>query len=130
MPDDPERQLSLGQISVKSKAKGVEGPISSKKPVHCKMLVLGSADTGKSTLVRNIRMIHNVDFTEEEIARFKNRIRTDCLTALAYILKMADFERGATMDLKHDAKELESHVNRYVRTEISYPRCLTIFTET
>ena len=76
------------------------------------MLVLGSADTGKSTLVRNIRMIHNVEFTEEEISRFKNRIRTDCLTALAYVLKLADFEQGATMDLKQDAKELESHVNR------------------
>ena len=46
------------------------------------MLVLGAADTGKSTLVRNIRMIHNVNFTEEEVFEFNNRIRSDCLSAL------------------------------------------------
>ena len=79
------------------------------------MLVLGAADTGKSTLVRNIRMIHNVDFTENELLEFKNRIRSDCLSALAHVLKMAEFENGigySSMDLKHDVKEFQSHTER------------------
>lgn len=78
------------------------------------MLVLGAADTGKSTLVRNIRMIHNVNFTEKELLEFKNRIRSDCLSALAHVLKIAEFENaiGSSMDLKHDVKEFQCHTER------------------
>ena len=60
---------------------------NTKKKILCKMLVLGAADTGKSTLVRNIRMIHNVNFTEEEVFEFNNRIRSDCLSALGIWIK-------------------------------------------
>ena len=49
-----------------------------------------------------------------ELLEFKNRIRSDCLSALAHVLKIAEFENaiGSSMDLKHDVKEFQCHTER------------------
>ena len=40
---------------------------TTERKLECKMLVLGPANAGKSTLIRNLRLIHNDTFTEDEI---------------------------------------------------------------
>ena len=40
---------------------------TTERKLESKMLVLGPANAGKSTLIRNLRLIHNDTFTEDEI---------------------------------------------------------------
>ena len=51
-----------------------------------KVLLLGAAESGKSTLVRQIRLIHGQTFNHEEILRYKNNIRSSCLEFFALLI--------------------------------------------
>ena len=51
-----------------------------------KVLVLGTADAGKSTLIRHMRQLHGEQFRAEEISHFKNIIRICCLEYLISII--------------------------------------------
>ena len=51
-----------------------------------KVLLLGAAESGKSTLVRQIRLIHGQTFNHEEILRYKNNIRSSCLEFFALLV--------------------------------------------
>lgn len=67
------------------------------------MLVLGAADTGKSTLIRNIRMIHEHNFTNEEMFRFRLSIRAISFNALASLSKSLgkeSFSGGLAKDVE------------------------------
>ena len=50
------------------------------------MLFLGAAESGKSTLCRQIRTIHGYKFSEEEILQFKHHVRISCLKHLTTII--------------------------------------------
>ena len=51
-----------------------------------KVLLLGAAESGKSTLVRQIRLIHGQSFNHEEILRYKHNIRSSCLEFFALLV--------------------------------------------
>ena len=51
-----------------------------------KVLLLGAAESGKSTLVRQIRLIHGQTFNNEEILRYKHNIRSSCLEFFALLV--------------------------------------------
>ena len=50
------------------------------------MLFLGAAESGKSTLCRQIRTLHGYKFSHEEIHQFKHYIRISCLKHLITII--------------------------------------------
>ena len=50
------------------------------------MLLLGAAESGKSTIVRQIRLIHGQSFNHEEILRYKHNIRSSCLEFFALLV--------------------------------------------
>ena len=50
------------------------------------MLILGTADAGKSTLIRHMRQLHGVKFECIEMANFKKIIRMSCLEYLVAIV--------------------------------------------
>ena len=51
-----------------------------------KVLLLGAAESGKSTLVRQIRIIHEQDFNNAETLKYKNSIRSSCLEFFALLV--------------------------------------------
>ena len=44
-------------------------------------ILLGSADSGKSTLLRQLKLVNGIGFTDEEIATFKRRIEKNLFVA-------------------------------------------------
>ncbi|KAJ3389513.1 guanine nucleotide-binding protein subunit alpha [Lobulomyces angularis] len=57
-----------------------------KKNNYLKILILGSADSGKSTFIRQLRLIYVRPFTSEEISFFKNIIFLNIITAIKALL--------------------------------------------
>ena len=50
---------------------------------HIKILLLGTSDSGKTTLGRQIRILHGEPFNEREVLQFKHLIRESCLEDLS-----------------------------------------------
>ena len=73
------------------------------------MLVLGAANTGKSTLIRNIRMNHDHDFNEEETKMITQSIRLMTLSALSTLA--SNIIDKASKDLRHDIFSLTSRIS-------------------
>ena len=57
------------------------------RKIECKMLVLGPANAGKSTLIRNLRIIHECAFSEDEIFGTIESIRAMTLEALVTLIR-------------------------------------------
>ena len=51
-----------------------------------KILLLGGAESGKSTLVRQLRLINGQTFTDSELLRYKKLIRSSCLELFALLV--------------------------------------------
>ena len=51
-----------------------------------KILILGTADAGKSTLIRHMRKLHGREFESLEMERFKKVIRLSCIEYLVTIV--------------------------------------------
>ena len=57
------------------------------KPTRiAKVLLLGAAESGKSTLLRQIRLIHGHSFSSDEMLQFKHNIRSSCLEYFALLV--------------------------------------------
>ena len=76
-----------------------------------KVLLLGAAESGKSTLCRHIRLLYGKGFGDDEILHFKLNIRTSCLEHLVKILslcmeenKVASEHRNACADFLEQFK--------------------------
>ena len=63
-------------------------------------MFLGAAESGKSTLCRQIRILHGCKFSDEEILRFKHHIRVSCLKHFIAIIK--DYLEDTENTLKHE----------------------------
>ena len=68
-----------------------------KKKRHVRTLIIGSANAGKSTMIRSIRMAHGDEFSVTEMQEFLSNIRLMTLTFLADLL---DNSFGGEMDLR------------------------------
>ena len=53
--------------------------------IVAKVLLLGAADSGKSTLVRQIKLIHGYSLTDDEKLRYKKIIRASTLEVFALL---------------------------------------------
>lgn len=51
-----------------------------------KILLLGAGESGKSTLVKQMKIIHNDGFTREELESFKPTVMDNLLSSMKYVL--------------------------------------------
>ena len=65
-----------------------------------KVLLLGAAESGKSTLVRQIRIIHEQNFNNEETLRYKHNICSSCLEFFALLVSEYLPVQNATSEWK------------------------------
>lgn len=75
-----------------------------------KVLVLGAANAGKSTLIRNIRLIHECTFSPEEIQITIDGIRVMTLEALVDFIKATGVAENASKELRQIIYPLISSV--------------------
>jgi hypothetical protein len=55
-----------------------------------KLLILGSSDSGKSTLLKQLKILHGGGFNEKELASAKKNIRSSILLAIRNIFSFAN----------------------------------------
>uniref|UniRef100_A0A3Q2PT77 Guanine nucleotide binding protein (G protein) alpha v1 n=1 Tax=Fundulus heteroclitus TaxID=8078 RepID=A0A3Q2PT77_FUNHE len=51
-----------------------------------KILILGAAESGKSTLVKQMKIIHSNGFTKQELSSFKPAVLDNLLTSMKFVL--------------------------------------------
>jgi guanine nucleotide-binding protein G(i) subunit alpha len=54
---------------------------------ECKILLLGSGEGGKSTIVKQMKIIHQNGYNTEELAKFKTAIYTNLVDSARDIVK-------------------------------------------
>ena len=59
--------------------------------MYFQVLFLGASESGKSTLIRQIRMLHDHSFTEKELTFFRERIQH---STVAYLVRLALAVKG------------------------------------
>lgn len=75
-----------------------------------KLLLLGAADTGKSTFVRQMKIIHGSGYTEDEKREAIHTIYNNILDSAKKLI-------GAMKTLKFDYQDPENSVSFYALTE-------------
>ena len=79
IPDNYSRIKRPSQIS--------EPNLSLYEPTQtAKVLLLGASESGKSTLVRQIKIINGHSFSDDELLRYKKIIRSSCLELFALLV--------------------------------------------
>lgn len=69
---------------------------------ECKILLLGSGESGKSTIVKQMKIIHQGGFSDEELTEFKPTIYKNVLdSAQAVVLYMRKIGRKCTDQSNH-----------------------------
>ena len=88
-----------------------------KKKRHVRTLVIGSANAGKSTMIRSIRMAHGDQFSAMEMQEFKSNIRLMTLTFLAEALdnlaeESVDFRRFLSQICDANCSAMHQNIER------------------
>lgn len=78
-------------------------------------MFLGAAESGKSTLCRQIRILHGCKFSDEEILRFKHHIRVSCLKHFITIIN--DYLEDTENTAKRENEEILEFLLDYKRLE-------------
>ncbi|KAJ3222426.1 hypothetical protein HDU81_009889 [Chytriomyces hyalinus] len=52
-----------------------------------RLLLLGTAETGKSTLLKQLKVVHGIPFTDAEISHFRNQIRVNLFQCARDLIK-------------------------------------------
>jgi polynucleotide 5'-kinase involved in rRNA processing len=78
------------------KSKEIEREIKSdkkerdKRQTEPKILILGSSDSGKSTLLKQLQIIHGNGYTQKELDKFKTRMYRNIIDIVQSIVKQAN----------------------------------------
>ncbi|KAJ3208577.1 Guanine nucleotide-binding protein subunit alpha-13, partial [Clydaea vesicula] len=75
-----------------------------------KLLVLGSGDSGKSTLIKQIRMLHSEGFSKKEVQRFKNTILQNIFESIKKLILAAK-----ELNIESDSSEYGVSLNIFFK---------------
>eukprot|EP00301_Raphidiophrys_heterophryoidea_P022501 c6637_g1_i1.p1 GENE.c6637_g1_i1~~c6637_g1_i1.p1 ORF type:complete len:347 (+),score=93.98 c6637_g1_i1:234-1274(+) len=88
------------------KHKHVEEMLKHSNSKEIKLLLLGAGESGKSTIFKQIKIIHNHGFSEDEKKEFIPMIRRHCLENFADLVKGAEVNGCVNQDALTTAKEV------------------------
>ncbi|KAJ2986961.1 guanine nucleotide-binding protein subunit alpha, partial [Globomyces sp. JEL0801] len=94
--DIKEKSMSTGELSEMERSKQVESYLKQEKQKYLKLLdeprilILGTSDAGKSTFLKQLKIIHGAGFTEDEIKQAKQSAITQVLNAAETVIENSD----------------------------------------
>nr|CAG8450630.1 15691_t:CDS:2 [Entrophospora candida] len=80
---------------------------------ECKILLLGSGESGKSTIVKQMKIIHQNGYTKEELAHYRITVYKnlmDSAQAIVYAMKKFQLEPRKSINRVYAEKILEYYV--------------------
>ncbi|KAJ3435960.1 guanine nucleotide-binding protein g(o) subunit alpha [Anaeramoeba flamelloides] len=97
-----------------------EQPRNTPKKHQIKVLFLGCAESGKSTLIKNIKCFTSTQFSNEETIEFRDAIRENVLSNTGTLLSLAQFE--LKINFENDLLELIEEFNQITQSQKSTNR--------
>lgn len=88
--------------------------LAKERPRVLKILLLGAGESGKSTLVKQMKIIHSDGFTQSELSAFRPTVHDNLLASMKYVLTGMGLLR---INLEHSSNE------RYAKIILSSPSC-------
>eukprot|EP00128_Syssomonas_multiformis_P010529 Colp12_sorted_trinity150504_noHs@33030 len=83
--------------------------------LRMKILLLGAGESGKSTVIKQIRMVHKINFTPEEIENFAINLRRNTLSSMQTLIEACE-TLGPNFETEED-KELVAKVKAIEESE-------------
>jgi len=93
---EPDEKTSKRSKEIEEELKKARRQAESK----VKLLLLGTGDSGKSTFVKQMKVLHKDGFSTSEIAKFQGVLQENCLTSMQKILQ--NEEVNVPKNLKKD----------------------------
>lgn len=88
--------------------------LSKVRPRILKILLLGAAESGKSTLVKQMKIIHSDGFTQSELSAFRPTVLDNLLSSMKYVLTGMGLLR---INLEHSSNKI------YAEIVLASPSC-------
>ncbi|GAB5365741.1 hypothetical protein AAMO2058_001084000 [Amorphochlora amoebiformis] len=110
---------NAAELHSRALEKQLRNDLAEMKTEH-KILLLGAGGCGKSTIMKQMKTIHNTKFTPAEITEFSQIVRDNLLSAIHSVAKASDdlgydFESKDVLDITTYFKTM----NKHARNEIS-----------
>ena len=90
-----------------------------RKQKEHKILLLGCGKAGKSTLIKQMRIIHSNQFTQKERTEYRNTIAINIATTLYALLDHADWNLG-TRNISTDRLSPEDQLTLQASINLSF----------
>lgn len=71
------------------------------------MIIVGAGESGKSTLVKQMKIIHSDGFTKEELRSFRPTVMDNLLSSMKYVLTGMGLLRINLQSAKNKASKVE-----------------------
>lgn len=88
--------------------------LAAERPRILKILLLGAAESGKSTLVKQMKIIHSEGFTHSELCAFRPTVLDNLLSSMKYVLTGMGLLR---IHLEHPSNKI------YAEIALASPSC-------
>ena len=112
----------VGSLSARAKSKAMDKELKAdgdKQANDIKLLLLGAGECGKSTILKQMKIINMDGFSREDFEHYRNTVYSNTISSLASILqamRSLGVEFGEA-DREHDSAIVYAKINRMVDTE-------------
>lgn len=106
--------LSSESIAAKRRSDRIDEELAKNRPRVLKILLLGAGESGKSTLVKQMKIIHANGFTNSELSAYRPTVLDNLLASMKYVLTGMGLLR---INLEHSSNE------RYAKIVLTSTSC-------
>lgn len=106
--------LDRDHIAARRRSEKIDVELAKSRPRILKILLLGAGGSGKSTMVKQMKIIHSNGFTPSELLLFRPTVLDNLLASMKYVLTGMGLLR---INLEHSVNE------RYAKIVLTAPSC-------
>jgi len=104
------RKKTTEEVTQYKKNKEIDNQIKDERKHHAhklKLLLLGTGDAGKSTFAKQMKLIHKEGFTKQELEKFTDILRDNCLSGMKRLITAAkEWKIDIPKKLKQEAEDI------------------------
>lgn len=101
-------------VAAKRRSDRIDNELAKSRPRILKILLLGAGESGKSTLVKQMKIIHANGFSTSELSAFRPTVLDNLLASMKYVLTGMGLLR---INLEHPSNE------RYAKVVLTTVSC-------